>query len=731
MRDQCSILTLAAILTAQLLRRVRAKGDAGMMTRSIVSTLAILALGVSLVTAQNTAATMMEAARKTAVVDGDLEGAIKQYQAIVETYAKTDRASAATALVLMAGDYQKLGRANESQAAYERVVREFSDQRDAVSEARARLAGSQPPSPQPRQTARRISTGNDVFPRSVNPSPDDRYLSGTGPTGDVVVRDLRTGIHRRVTDGADWGSGYSDTAVISPDGQQVAYTWYNHTENAVDIRVVSLAAGERARPRTVIRTELSGAAVYMSAWMPDGKQLLVLRQHAGQTWQIGIVTIQDGSFRGIKSLDWRRPNVLSPSPDGRFIAYDVPEGEAGSPLDIFLLATDGSHEAALRNPANDAFPLWSPDGSGLVFLSDRTGSNGLWTVPIMNGRANAPASLIKTDVGSIKPLRMTRSGTFYYYSSTGGLRNLFVTDLDNTHVTKTPAPGTERLVNVNVGPTWSRDGEYLAYYSFRDSFYNATRFPVASIRLLVIRSRKTGEERTVPLPPRVAFSVPQQRCCFLGGPKWFPDNRSVLIESGDAQGGGFGFYRLAIDTGNTELLMHLPRGASFYDLSPDGRTIFYRMGVDDRVKLMRFDIETRRESELKDISASTSDIVSLVVSPDGLQVATILLGGTIEVMPAAGGQSREIFRPVTGEGDTGALRQSLAWSRDQRFLLWVRADKSLWKVPATGGRPEKVGIPMENLKNLAVHPDGRQLVFDAATEEPTEEIWALPNFLSR
>jgi Tol biopolymer transport system component len=349
----------------------------------------------------------------------------------------------------------------------------------------------------------------------------------------------------------------------------------------------------------------------------------------------------------------------------------------------------------------------------------------------MNGRPNAPASLIKPDAGSIKPLRMTRSGTFYYYSSTGGVRNLFVTDLDNMHVTKTPAPGTERLVNVNVGPTWSGDGEYLAYYSFRDSFYNATRFPAASIRLLVIRSRKTGEERTVPLPPRVAFSVPQQRCCFLGGPKWFPDNRSMLIESGDAQGGGFGFYRLVIDTGNTELLAHVPQGANFYDLSRDGRTVFYTIHIDDRLKLMRFDIETRRESELKNVSGLVSDIVGLAASPDGLQLAIVLLGGMVEVMPAAGGQSREVFRPVAPEGSTGSLRHALAWTPDQRFLLWVRGDGSLWKVPAAGGQAEKVGLPMENIKNLAVHPDGRQFVFDAATEEPTEEIWALENLLAR
>ena len=187
-----------------------------MMTRSIVTTLAIVAIGVSLVTAQNTAATMMEAARKTAVVDGDLDGAIKRYQAIVETFAKTDRAAAATALVRMADSYQKLGRAAESQAAYERVVREFSDQRDAVSEARARLASARAPAvSQSGQTARRIWAGKQKDFGPDVPSPDDRYSSVVGPTGDVVVRDLRTGVDRRMTDTADWVSEYMGTKNFS------------------------------------------------------------------------------------------------------------------------------------------------------------------------------------------------------------------------------------------------------------------------------------------------------------------------------------------------------------------------------------------------------------------------------------------------------------------------------------------------------------------------------------
>jgi hypothetical protein len=130
------------------------------------------------------------------------------------------------------------------------------------------------------------------------------------------------------------------TARISPDDRLVAYDWYIHKEDAVELRVASLAPGEPVRSRTVFRAE-TAAGAYMSAWMPDGRHLLVLRQQPGRTWQIGIVTIENGSYRSLKSLEWRKPNVLSPSPDGRVIAYDVPEGEVGSPLDIFLLAADG------------------------------------------------------------------------------------------------------------------------------------------------------------------------------------------------------------------------------------------------------------------------------------------------------------------------------------------------------------------------------------------------------
>jgi WD40 repeat protein len=134
-----------------------------------------------------------------------------------------------------------------------------------------------------------------------------------------------------VTNTGGWASGeYTDAAIMSRDGREVAWVHYVDKENKVELRVASMATGEPARFQVVLRTGQDDGA-YKIDWMPDGKQLQVIRSRPDLTSQIGTVTIQDGSFRNIKSLEWRNPNLLSVSPDGRYVAYDVPAGEAGSP----------------------------------------------------------------------------------------------------------------------------------------------------------------------------------------------------------------------------------------------------------------------------------------------------------------------------------------------------------------------------------------------------------------
>jgi hypothetical protein len=121
-------------------------------------------------------------------------------------------------------------------------------------------------------------------------------------------------------------------------------------------------------------------------------------------------------------------------------------------------------------------------------------------------------------------------------------------------VTKTPVAGPS---GSNERRPDGRDGEHLVLLVSRLARQRQRRNALDDHdhQTSRIRSRKTGEERTVP-SARVAFPVG----AASSGPKWLPDNRSVLIESRDAQGAGFGFYRLAIDTGNTRLWAHVPRG---------------------------------------------------------------------------------------------------------------------------------------------------------------------------
>ena len=92
-----------------------------------------------LAAAQKTPESMLGAALHQEEVQGDLKGAIAAYQKVVAVPG-VSRKTAAGAPVRMGQCYEKLGDA-ESRKAYERVLREYADQKEAVVVARARLGG--------------------------------------------------------------------------------------------------------------------------------------------------------------------------------------------------------------------------------------------------------------------------------------------------------------------------------------------------------------------------------------------------------------------------------------------------------------------------------------------------------------------------------------------------------------------------------------------------------------
>src|ERR1044071_734499 len=110
MPKSCTIRTIARPIRDSHLLRWPSRRGGSRMHRRFIPLLVILIAVASLSASgrSQSAETMLEGARRLEVVDGDLKGAIKQYQAVVDRFSRTDRSAAARALLLMAEAYQKV-----------------------------------------------------------------------------------------------------------------------------------------------------------------------------------------------------------------------------------------------------------------------------------------------------------------------------------------------------------------------------------------------------------------------------------------------------------------------------------------------------------------------------------------------------------------------------------------------------------------------------------------------
>jgi hypothetical protein len=160
---------------------------------------------------------------------------------------------------------------------------------------------------------------------------------------------------------------------------------------------------------------------------------------------------------------------------------------------------------------------------------------------------------------------------------------------------------------------------------------------------------------------------------------------------------------------------------------------------------MARDLNTRREKELYRGPTSITEAV-LALSSDGRQLAYSFFAKqdsgkgfwTLQVIPVAGGEPRELLRLEEGElygAETEEIR-TLAWMPDGRHLLFGKGKGTItrkeatevWRIPSNGGEPQRVGLAMDGLLRLSIHPGGRRLAFTGGASEL--EVWAMENLFS-
>ena len=651
----------------------------------------------------------LKAAINKEVVEGNLRAAIDLYRRIAQT---GNRPVAARALVRMGQCYEKLGEASarEARKAYEQVVREYGDQAALAAEARARLAALGQPAPTGRQalSVRRVWAGPDAD-AGASPSADGRYLAAIDRrTGHVVMRDLATGEMRRVTKVADvalLGPGSGCCAIFSPDEKQIVYSTVGPKRDVSDLRVVSVDGGDA---RTVLPSPGDGSIVIPRAWTPDGKHVLVFafRPSEGPDFHVGLVSVADGSLRVLMSAG---PDHASISPDGRYLAFDRLDRD--SQRDIFLLdLQDGREVPLVQHPADDHAPIWQPDGKGIVFASDRTGSLGLWAMHVDDGKPIGPPRLVKSDIGSgIAPMGFSRSGALFY-AITAEVRDIYVAKLDLAawRVLEPPAPISQRMVGSSGSPRWSPDGKYLAYVSRRGA---AMTGPAT----ITIHSLDSDHQRDI----SVASTI-----YSLG---WFPDGSALAVLGRDERQEP-AILRVDVKSGSVTTLVRsgerVPAGQA--TVTPDGKSLVY---LDWKPALPRpvivRDLQTGQEREIMPSS------IGAAVSPDGRLVAATVLdwasrSQAVVVVPIAGGEPREVWR----SHGLGAIGGQPAWSPDgQRILFACRLQeaRTFCSVSSAGGEPQGIPLPIENIYDFSIHPDGSRVAFAGGPSET--EIWVIENFL--
>jgi Tol biopolymer transport system component len=420
------------------------------------------------------------------------------------------------------------------------------------------------------------------------------------------------------------------------------------------------------------------------------------------------------------------PNQVDLSPDGRNVVYDQPQRSGADERDVWLLdVASGTTRAIVAHGADDTAPVFTPDGSGVVFSSTRTGGIGLWLQRVVDGRPEGEPVRLGQNVGPYSPLGFTSSGALFYLT-VGGLVDVFVADVDlaQGQVGEPRKVEGGRFVGSNLHSSWSPDSRRLAFVSRREEVGGPRT------QTLVIHDVPTGEATELhPALERMSWSA------------WSPDATTLLLR-GTGRVGDDPRSRQTlwlVDTATAATRAVMPPGEPDTIFSPrwkpDGKAVYF---VRNRQMVERA-IETGDERVV--VEGAGNDIE---VSPDGRRVAFVQrssAGSTVVVSPLDRGARAPVAEYpasyyVVTVGWTPDGSEVVFTVRDNTFLQGRTGEElasarwltEVWAARADGSARRRLGqVTAVNARTFRLSPDGRRLSFEAGFFRWA--YWAMEGFL--
>jgi tricorn protease len=434
--------------------------------------------------------------------------------------------------------------------------------------------------------------------------------------------------------------------LYAPSGDRLAFV--SDRTGGGDIYVLTFATGR------VARVTFDDGIERLDGWSRDGRWLYFSSTSADVSGMNDVWRVRaDGGTPMLVSADrYTSEFFAAPSPDGQILAITARgtssaqwwrRGRSHLDESEIWLRHDGAtprYEPLTPRGAKSMWPMWMPDGKTIYFVSDRTGPQNIWTLPL----GSAPKQVTRFTDGRVLWPAISADGRaivferdFEIWKLDTGTGDAAKVAIAKRGVPSSPSVDRKRLDRGFSDLALSPDGKKVAFAAHGDVWATSAREADDPFRV----TRTSAREAQI---------------------TWSPDSRRIVYAS-ERDGVARLFQYDFVSRAETQLT-HGATDDAAPRISPDGKSLAF---VRDDKELRVMDLESKQERVL-----TTGHFLSsprgLAWSPDGRWVAHIALSAksfrNVFVVAAAGGESRPISALPNGNAN------SVSWSPDGTFIVF-------------------------------------------------------------